>query len=222
MNPVSYNLIDLTHLLDDKTSLYPGTLPPKYELLYNVEKDGFAEHRLTFVLHTGTHIDAPAHMLKDGKTIDKFPVNKFIGKALVINCIGRQKMDLDFLKSFENKIKTLDFILFYTGWQEKWSTGSYASNCPELTNEAAKWLAHFNLKGIGIDAFSLDRISSAEKVTSEDFPNHHTFLSREILLIENLTNLDKLPQHEFVFQCLPLNIEEADGSPIRAVALIED
>jgi arylformamidase len=64
----------------------------------------------------------------------------------------------------------------------------------------------------------MDKIVPAEKVTQENLPNHYIFLGKEILLIENLTNLDKLPDGEFIFQCLPLKVENADGSPIRAIA----
>jgi kynurenine formamidase len=88
--------------------------------------------------------------------------------------------------------------------------------------DASRWLAGFNLKGIGFDAFSVDHIGSAAKVTPENLPYHYIFLEKEILLIENLTNLDKLPDHPFTFQCLPLYLEKVDGSPIRAVAIISE
>jgi kynurenine formamidase len=66
-----------------------------------------------------------------------------------------------------------------------------------------------------------DRIASALTVNEENLPNHHILLGKEILLIENLTNLDKLPDHVFTFQCFPLKVENADGSPVRAIALID-
>jgi len=81
-------------------------------------------------------------------------------------------------------------------------------------------LTNFNLKGIGVDAFSLDKIISAEKVTKENLPNHFIFLGKEIILIENLANLDKIPSNIFTFHCFPLKVEDADGSPVRAIAII--
>jgi len=78
------------------------------------------------------------------------------------------------------------------------------------------------LKGIGFDSFSVDKIISAHIVTEENLPNHHILLGKEILLIESLTNLDKLPESIFSFQCLPMKIENADGSPIRAMAMINE
>jgi kynurenine formamidase len=138
---------------------------------------------------------------------------------MVIPCQDRKEISLEFLQTFEAQIIRIDFILFFTGWQYKWSTPAYFDDCPILTGEAARWLTKFHLKGIGIDAFSLDKIGPAEKVTPETLPNHYILLENEILLIENLTNLDKLPGSVFQFQCFPLKIENADGSPIRAIAL---
>ncbi|MCK9211752.1 MAG: cyclase family protein [Ignavibacteriaceae bacterium] len=214
-------IIDLTQVLNETMPVYPGTLKPKFEKSYSIDKNGFAEINMTLVSHTGTHIDAPCHILKGARSLDRFPVEKFIGKAIVIPCEGRSEISLSYLKTFEEKIAQVAFILFYTGWQNKWGTEAYFNDCPTLTKEAAMWLTNFKLDGIGFDAFSVDKMGSAEVITSETLPNHFILLAKEILLIENLTNLDKLPDDIFMFQCLPLKIEDADGSPIRAIATFE-
>jgi kynurenine formamidase len=211
-------LIDLSRLINAKSTVYPDTMAPSFEVLNTVERNGFAELKVTMVLHTGTHIDAPCHMLKYSKSLNQFPIDKFIGKAIVIPCLHKTEIDLMYLQTFEGRITQVEFLLFYTGWQNKWNTRAYFDDCPTLNREAAGWLTKFRLKGIGIDAFSLDKVTSAERVTSENFPNHHILLGKEIILIENLTNLDKLPDSGFMFQCFPLNIENADGSPVRAIA----
>jgi len=214
-------LIDLTYILNEKITVYPGTIKPRFEVLNTIGQDGFSEFKMTMVSHTGTHIDAPSHIIKNAKSLDRFPMDKFIGKAIVIPCQGQKEISLKYLQTFEDKITKIDFILFYTGWQNKWNTKSYFDDCPVPTIETAKWLTKFELKGIGIDAFSLDKVVSAHKVTPESLPNHHILLRKEILLIENLTNLNKLPKKTFLFQCVPLNIENADGSPVRAIAVID-
>ena len=215
-------LIDLSHLLNEEMTVYPGTLHPKFEIIGAVEKDGYAELKMTMVLHTGTHIDAPCHMFKGAKSIDRFPLDKFVGKAIVIPCRDNEEISLEFLQPFEDMIAQIDFILFFTGWQYKWNTPAYFDDSPTPTRDAAIWLTNFKLKGIGIDSFSVDKIISAHIVTEDNLPNHHILLGKEILLIESLTNLDKLPEYAFTFQCIPLNIENADGSPIRAMAMIDD
>ncbi len=213
-------IIDLTHLLNENATVYPDTVGPKFESINNVAEHGFAEMQVTMVLHSGTHIDAPCHILGNTKTLSDFPVDKFMGTAIVIPCMDKVEIGLEYLKTFEHKIAKVDFILFFTGWQYKWNSEAYFEDCPLLTVEAAKWLATFKLKGIGLDAFSVDTIVSAHVVTYETLPNHYILLGAEIILIENLTNLDQLPEDIFMFQCLPLNIEYADGSPVRAIAVV--
>jgi arylformamidase len=214
-------IIDLSHTLNDSISVYPGTVGPKFEILSTVEKDGFNELEMTLVLHSGTHIDAPYHVLTSAKPIDQISIDKFIGKAIVIRCENLNKISIQHLRPFEATISQIDFILFFTGWQHKWKTEGYYANCPAMTREAAAWLTKFKLKGIGIDSFSIDDIIPSQTIVSEGLPNHHIFLQNEIILIENLTNLDKLPDGIFTFQCFPLNIENGDGSPVRAIAIIE-
>ncbi|MBA2612587.1 MAG: cyclase family protein [Bacteroidetes bacterium] len=214
--------IDLTHLINEKMTVYPDTVGPKIEVLNWVEEHGFAELKIDMVLHTGTHIDAPCHILKDTKSLDQFPIEKFMGNAIVIPCQKEKEITVEFLKKFEEKIKQVDFVLFFTGWQFKWNTKHYFDDCPTPNAEAANWLANCKLKGIGFDAFSVDKIVSAHIVTPENLPNHYILLAKDFLLIENLTNLDKLPEGIFSFQCLPLNIEAADGSPVRAIAMIHE
>lgn len=215
-------VIDLTRILNEKMTVYPGTIAPTFEVLNTIDNDGFTELKMTMVSHTGTHIDAPSHVLKNAKSLDQFPVDKFIGSAIVIPCQDKKEISLKYLQTFKQKIATIDFILFLTGWQFKWGTKDYFDDCPIPTREAAEWLSRFKLKGVGVDAFSVDKIISAPKVTPENLPNHHILLKKEMLLIENLTNLDKLPDCAFLFQCLPLKVENADGSPVRAIAMINE
>lgn len=215
-------VIDLTRLLNEKIPVYPDTATPTFEVSNTVEKDGFTEIKMTMASHTGTHIDAPCHILQNAKSLDQFPMDKFIGTAIVIPCQDKKEISLEYLQTFEYKITKVDFVLFFTGWQYKWNTKGYFDDCPTLTREAAVWLTKFKLKGVGVDAFSLDRIASALTVNEENLPNHHILLGKEVLLIENLTHLDKLPDRAFSFQCFPLKVENADGSPVRAIAMINE
>jgi kynurenine formamidase len=215
-------IIDLTHLLNENITVYPDTIAPQFEIMNTIENDGFAEMKVNMVLHSGTHIDAPCHILQGTKSLELFPLDKFIGSAIVIPCQDRDEIDLKYLKTYQSLISQIDFILFFTGWQYKWKTKDYFDDCPTLTDEAVRWLTQYPLKGIGFDSFSVDKIDSAEKVSPSTLPNHHILLAKEILLIENLCNLDKLPDGIFTFQCVPLKIENGDGSPIRAIALIDE
>ena len=78
-------IIDLSHILEDGMPVFPGSPDPVFEQMFTVAEDGFAEKKINIFTHLGTHIDAPAHMLKNGETLDILPVNVFFGKALRID-----------------------------------------------------------------------------------------------------------------------------------------
>lgn len=205
--------LDLSHRIDEQTTVYPGTEPPQIQVANTIERDGFAELRVSFYSHTGTHIDAPCHILPGTRALDDFPVNQFIGQALVVDCrafIG-QEITLDFLQSYQKAIEKIEFILLRADWSAHWTSATYFEGYPTLSREAAEWLVQFPLKGIGLDMISIDRVDAS------DLPIHHIVLAKEILIIENLCRLDQLPP-QFLFQCLPLPIRAADGAPVRAIA----
>ena len=211
-------IIDLTHTIHPDITVYPGTPKPVFDKANTIKNNGFAEMKLTMVTHTGTHIDAPSHILEGKKSLDDFPVDHFFGKAIVIHCADLENalITFDFIKTSEDRIRDVDFVLFHSGWSEKWMTDAYFEGFPVLTSEAAKYLTQFHLKGIGLDCISIDRM------TDEGLPNHHIVLGKDILIIENLANLDRLPETGFIFQCLPMKIKDADGAPVRAVAILGD
>lgn len=207
-------IIDLTHTINKKMTVYPNTPVPSLKENNTIKEHGFAELMVSMVTHTGTHIDAPCHILPGKKSLDDFPLDKFAGKAIVVDCGGESEISLKLLKSKEKLIKKAEFVLFRSGWSEKWNKKTYFGPFPVLTTEAAVWLAGFDLKAVGFDYVSVDAMTSA------DLSNHRIFLSKEILIIENLTDLDKLPEGTFDFYAIPLKIENADGSPVRAFAEI--
>ncbi len=208
-------IVDLTHKLNSEITVYPGTEKPIFRQSHTVEKDGFAEQKITLYTHTGTHIDAPSHMLSDGVSLDKMPLDKFTGKAICIDCTDNSGENIDIVKiiPYSKLINELDFVLFRTGWSEKWKTEEYFNNFPVLSKDACKWLCSFNLKGIGFDTISIDSIDGPLGMS-----NHHTVLKSNMIIVENLTNLDQLDNSIFMFSCFPLKIQNADGSPVRAIA----
>jgi len=210
--------VDLSHTISTETPVYPGTEPPVFTTPCTIENQGYTEKRITLFSHTGTHMDAPSHILLKGKSLDRFPAEKFMGKAAVINLIhiDHEKIERYDLIQYEPLILKIDFLLLHTGWYLKWGRDDYFKEYPVLTSAAARWLAGFPLKGIGVDMISVDRTDT------DTYPIHRVFLQNEILIIENLTNLSELPDKIFSFFCFPLKIKDADGSPVRAAALISE
>ncbi len=207
-------IIDLTHIIDEKMPVFPGTEPPKIIQKTTIKKDGFAEKLFTMYSHTGTHIDAPAHMIEGGNSLSDFSVEKFIGRGIVIPLESDDLIDLNYLKKFETQIKKASFVLFYSGWEDFWGRKEYFNGFPSLSVEAARYLVEFDLKGIGIDAISIDDMNS------ENFDIHHILLKNDLVIIENLKNLKSLINKNFELYITPLKIKGLDGSPVRALAKI--
>ncbi len=208
-------VIDLTHPLSEGMPAYPGTLPPTVKQANTVENDGYAEKLVSMYTHTGTHIDAPAHMLADGPTLDQLNMDYFVGQACVIDVSGLITIEKAFLESQEGSMDGCATVLFHTGWDRYWGQKEYFRGFPVLSREATQWLAAKGLKGIGWDAISVDPVGS------RDFPNHMVLFRAGMISIENLTGLGDLVGKRFLFSCLPLKLVEADGCPVRAVAILE-
>lgn len=196
---------------------FPGFDAPKIERAFKIQKNGFAESRLTMFSHAGTHMDAPAHMMEDGKTLDAYDPESFVGKAVVLDFsgypmgVGEWCIELDMLKVHEDLIRRAEFVLIYTGWSRIWRLEEYFSGFPALSTAAARWLAELPLKGVGVDTISIDLMSS------KDYPVHRVLMEKDILIIENLTNLEGLSERLLSLTALPLKFEDADGAPVRAV-----
>ncbi|MBS4024637.1 MAG: cyclase family protein [Clostridia bacterium] len=207
--------LDLTQTMSPEMPVYPGTEQPQFITGCTIEEHGFKELEITMYSHTGTHIDSPAHLFHHGITLDFLPVEHFIGGGLVVDCshlANGEQISMKLLLPLKEELARVDFVLLYTGWGEKWGQQDYFIGFPGLTPEAAQFLTGFPLKGVGIDAISV------ELVTTGNLAVHQILLERNIIIIENLTNLDKLINRTFAFSCLPLKIAGADGSPVRAVA----
>ncbi len=208
--------VDLTHRVSPGMPSYPGTEPPVFVASCTLENHAFEEKTITMYSHTGTHMDAPAHMIEGGSTLDGFDAGAFVGTGVVLDLAqpGRRVVGRKHLEPWGREIEDRDFVLLHTGQSGNWGKPGYFERYPVLSEEAARWLAGFRPKGVGVDAVSVDPMDT------ETFPVHRLFLERDILVIENLTRLEALLGRKFLLCCLPLKIEGADGAPVRAVAFL--
>jgi kynurenine formamidase len=208
-------VIDLTHTVTPAMPVYPGSKTPRFSTPCTIEKDGFLERIITLSSHTGTHIDAPAHIIPLAATLDRLPVSRFAGSAAVIDLTGLKSARIEprELLPYEGLIKNSEFVLIFTGWSRYWGEQEYFRGYPVLTDEAALRLADFQLKGVGVDVISVDEAGSTE------LPIHKILLGRGLVVIENLAHLDQLPSANFTFCCFPLKLGDAEASPVRAAAI---
>ncbi len=208
--------VDLSHTLHSGMPVYPGTMPPVFKACSDILRDGYLETDMHLWSHTGTHLDAPAHLLPHGETLEGMDLDRFAGKGCVLDMtqVRGRNIEVNDLKPHSGLISDSKFVLIQTGWSKFWGRDEYLQAYPAINPEAARWLAETGIMGLGLDTISPDPLDAP------GLPAHHELLERGCLIIENLTHLGKLPAQGFTFLCLPLKLENGDGSPLRAAALL--
>ena len=213
-------IIDLTHTITPEMPMYPGSAAPSIKPTGSLTRDGFRETQLTIASHTGTHMDAPSHMLPRGSTLEVLPASQFCGRAVVLDVSDlppRSVITADYLREQNGTIRSADFVLFYTGWERKWGTGAYYDDdFPVPDQEAAKYLVSFGLKGVGTDALSVDTLRD------QQFLAHKTLLDGGLVILESLCLKKVVGRTDLMLFALPLKFENADGAPVRAIAEFRD
>lgn len=201
-------LIDLSVPLNEKTPIYPGDPKTKIKQAGIFDKDGYEDNYICVGTHVGTHVDAPRHMIKGGRSLDQIQLDNFSGRGVLIDV--RKGFNLEKVK--QNNIRLGDIALFYTGMGHVYHKSEYYDSFPAVTEEIANYLVGKKAKMVGVDMCSVDH---------EPFPVHRILLKEEILIIENLTNLESLEGKEFKIYAFPIKLQ-IDGAPARVVAEILD
>ena len=213
-------LIDLTHTITPEMPMYPGSPAPALAPAAALDRDGYRETVLTLASHTGTHMDAPAHMLGDGASLEALPVSRFCGRAAVLDVSGLPPgsvLTAEFLREREALFRRAEFLLFCTGWEQRWGTPAYCDGgFPVPDREAARYLVSRGLKGVGTDALSVDALED------ETYPVHRTLLGGGLVILESLCLKQAVGRGDMTLYALPLKFENADGAPVRAVAEFRD
>ncbi|QOR33911.1 cyclase family protein [Clostridium sp. 'deep sea'] len=194
---------------------YPGTSKPVFNKLFNYEDNGINYTQFEFTCHTGTHIDCPAHLTDKQLYTHNVALTNFCGKATVVDCTKytfNNEIQLAVLKDVA--IADYDYVLFYTGFDKNWGKECYFSEFSVFSADLANYIADSKLKGIGVDLVSIDPVKNT------NYRNHKKVLGSNKIIVENLTNLEQLINKCFEFYALPLKIKNGDGSPVRAIAVI--
>lgn len=207
-------VIDLTHVIEEGMTAYCDEESASIKQLSTINNDGYNVLKIHLSTHTGTHIDSPNHIFKDGITVDEFDINKFIGNAYLIDCSDMEEIDLDTILKHEGEIRSTEYLILKSGWESKWNTDIYFKDYPTLSYESSKFLSELeNLNGIRVDCISVDSDDG-------ELYNHKNLLSKGKIIIENLCNLNDI-EERFKIIVSPLKLKDADGAPARIYALIE-
>ena len=236
---VTAQIVDLTYPFDEKTIYWP-TAPFPFELkklAYGETPGGYFYAANSFCApeHGGTHLDAPIHFSKDGRTADQIPVRQLIGPAVVLDVSSKADADGDYrlavedVKAWERRhgpIPAGAIVLLRTGWGRRWpdrkrylgdDTPGDASRLhfPSYGKEAAELLVRERRVGaLGVDTASIDY------GPSKDFIVHQIALGAQVPGLENIANLEEVPQTGAWVIALPMKIAGGSGGPLRIVALL--
>ncbi len=203
-------IIDLTHTFDSDMPVYPGDPKSTLEQVAHIEKDTFNDHKITTVMHVGTHMDAPFHMIVSGKKVDEINPDRFFGKGVLIDVRGKKDIDVSALKGI--KVKKNSIVLLYTGFGKKYRSTNYYKDYPELKEDFARKMVELGVKIVGMDMLGPDY--------DKPWITHKILLGNDIVILENLTNLDQLLNiATFQIIALPAKLK-SDAAPVRVVAVL--
>jgi arylformamidase len=229
-------IVDLSQLLFNDMPTWQTNPDLKYDQMQKVARDLF---NVTVIrqmhMHTGAHVDVPLHSIQQGKTVDQFPIDKFMGEGVVLDFRKKkpaEEITRDDLKDFDNSILGNDVVMLCTDWSKKVGYNSdFLYKWPFPNIEACKYLVEKGVKAVGTEGLSIagwtGNVRAQGPVTNLSSADiHNTLLERDILIIEGLANLSEILKDNksarafFIFA--PVKFAGVEAAPCRASALIFD
>jgi len=206
-------IYDVTVPITNTMPVWPGDPAVRLTAKEHVSRDKTHTVRLTaieFGSHTGTHIDAPFHMIEGGKRLNEFPLETLTGRATVVEIPGARSLRRAELELLD--WRGVERVLFKTENSSHWNDGKFYEDFVYLDPDGAEFLVEQGLRLVGIDYLSID------KFRSESHASHFVLLKKNIPILEGL-NLSAVPAGEYTLVALPLNLHNADGAPTRVILM---
>jgi len=205
--------IDATATLDPATTpVYAGDAPLKFDFLKDMRKgDAFTLSAYSLGAHSGTHIDAPMHFVRDGAPIDRVPLEPLIGPARVID-IPDNVQSINAAELNRHNWKGAQRVIFRTrsslrGWMH---SSTFHRDFAYIAPDAAQQLAGAGVKLVGIDYISAEQFGAPAPLT------HRTLLGKGIPIVEGLF-LENIPAGDYDVVILPIKIGGHEAAPARAI-----
>ena len=200
---------DISVMLGEESIDYPGDTPYTRDILSTIEENGIFElSTLKLSAHSGTHIDAPAHFIMNGKTIEQYEIGKFILSAVVLDVgDGIAGVPEDLLNV---ELQPGDALLFKTenSTSGRCRNGVFSEQFVYITKKVAEMCVLKKVSLVGLDYITIDPYGN------EVFEAHRILLSEGILILEGI-DLGHVPAGRYTLLCLPLKIKRAEASPVK-------
>ena len=209
-------VLDLTHAFDNGMPVFPGLPDPSFEPIAKVEEDGYAMTRYAMLNHIGTHVDAPAHQIAGGDTLDEIGLERLVTDAVRIDVSHRNPhgaIPLDEIRGQLDDVRAGDIVLFYSNNARNYGTEAYWTGWSYPDADASRALIERGVSAVGFDG------PSADPVDSTTFDLHRIWLSAGRMILENVNNLDQVPARAQLVVA-PMKVARANGAPTRIFALL--
>ncbi len=202
-------IYDISMPINENIQVYKNVKEngPKIITVADHEHGNSHASEITLNLHTGTHVDYPLHMIKNGKTSDYEMLDKLITKAKVFDVTDLEdNIDLETVKKLD--VVEGDFVLFKT---KNSFSEEFLFDFVYLNEEAANYLANKNIKGVGTDGLGIER-------AQKEHPTHKAILGKDMVIIEGL-RLRDVSAGTYQMICLPLKITGVEANPARVILM---
>jgi kynurenine formamidase len=209
-------IFDLSVTLKTHMPLWPTNPLLSIAPIGIAARDGYNVESYSSVTHTGTHIDAPYHMIENMTTVDELPLSQLVGEGYMIKPkLDGTEITLKQLKSKWNEDFSGKILLINTGWDKKRGYNrEFQYEFPGLALDTVDFLIKNKIKVIGIDTLGIEPFSHS------DFKVHKALLSKGMAFIEDLAGLDQLKEgKKYLIAALPLKLFKASGSMARVIAM---
>jgi len=182
---------------------------------------------LSILVHNGTHIDAPRHMVEKGISVDKMPVAQFVKQGVLINLPDKGPNSVVTVKDIAEsgvEIRADTIVMINTGWTDKmWGKPGFWEQMPYLERGVAAYVINKGAVGLAIDVFPEKPLWRGVKLDPGEvwIANHLALMEKNLPLIQFVTNLSQIGNNRFTVVAAPLAIKGGDASPVRVIALVE-
>jgi arylformamidase len=207
--------IDLSHDITHGMPVFPGD-PAVGILRHQYYENGYFVSQVILGTHTGTHVDVPAHRIRGGKTVDDVPIERFAGRAYVMDFTMLKPLEeitRAHLDALAEKVEGVSAVIIKTGWSAHFGKDDFYTAFPGLSEEAAAWFKEKGVNLIGLESPSVN-VPRHEAI-------HALLLGSDIYIVESLANVGELKKEYVQFYAAPLKLRGLDGAPARAFAVEE-